>query len=177
MTPKTRIIATLLGMILVIAAFTPTVLADTDGNEIKISDEPDKLILQLGPEWIGVEFELKTDAGIFPVPVVVDSGGILKMDLGGSKTYTLSCLSSSVAVPVPAPEQSVNPETEPPESKNPDADGEADTPQSGAEGIPMGVLVIFIGGLAAAVAGLVIMRYLKHRRDSYVYDDDEDDYE
>ena len=94
------LIVTLICLLLV-TTLAPAVYADTNGSEIQITEQPDKLILQLGPQWAGVEFELKTDAGVFPVPVVVDSSGILKMDLGGSKPYTLSCLASSVATPGP----------------------------------------------------------------------------
>jgi|GEM_PF-6439486 len=92
-------IAMLIACIAALSFSCTMVFADTNGTEIKITDQPDRLIIQLGPEWIGVEFELKTDAGVFPAPVVVDDSGILRMDLGGSKTYTLSCLASSVSIP------------------------------------------------------------------------------
>lgn len=177
MIPKKRLAIMLMVIIFAMVTFAPAVLADTDGNEIQIADQPDKLILQLGPEWIGVEFELKTDAGVFPASVVVDSNGILKMDLGGSKTYTLSCLSSSVTVPGPGQEQAELPETDSPEATTPIDDDKPDSAQSTEGGIPTGILVMFIGGLVAAAGGLIVMRYLKHRRESYVYDDDEDEYE
>ena len=61
--------------------------------------------MQLGTRWAGVEFELRTDAGIFPVPVVVDEYGVLTMDLGGSTTYTLSCIHSTAPIPDLEPEQ------------------------------------------------------------------------
>lgn len=64
-------------------ALAPAALADTGSNTPKITQQPDQLILQLGTRWAGVEFELRTDAGVFPVPVVVDEGGVLRMDLGG----------------------------------------------------------------------------------------------
>ena len=68
----------------------PVVYADTDGNELRITAQPDKLVLQFGKDWAGVEFELKLDSGVFPVPLKADSSGVLIMELGGSKTYTLT---------------------------------------------------------------------------------------
>ena len=41
-------------------------LADTDGTELKVVDNPQTLTIQLGPEWAGKEFELRTDAGKYP---------------------------------------------------------------------------------------------------------------
>ena len=64
--------------------------ADTGESTLQISGEPAKLILQLGPGWAGAQFELRTDAGMYPGPVVVGEDGVLRMDLGGSKTFTLS---------------------------------------------------------------------------------------
>ena len=169
-----RVLSILITVIVLAAAFAPTVLADTNGTEIQITDQPDKLVLQLGPQWAGVEFELKTDAGVFPVPVVVDESGVLKMDLGGSKNYTLSCLSSPITIP--DPEATDPPATSPPEPTAPASNTEID-PGPTKDGIPTGVLIMFILGLLAAVGGLLAMRYFKHRRDSYSYDDDDDDYE
>ena len=78
--------------------------ADTGESTLQISGEPAKLVIQLGPGWAGTRFELRTDAGMYPEPVVVSANGLLQMDLGGSKTYTLSCLqvtpqSNSAAAP------------------------------------------------------------------------------
>ena len=156
------------------ALIFPTVaLADTNGSEIQITDQPDKLILQLGPHWAGVEFELKTDAGVFPVPVVVDSTGVLKMDLGGSKTYILSSLATAPEATSPQP---IPDPTEPPASSAPE-----NTPIPEATrnaGIPALQLVIFLVGLSVAVGGLLAMRYYKKRRDAYYEDyDDGDDYD
>jgi len=66
--------------------------ADTGDATLQIIDQPAKLTIQLGPGWVGTQFELRTDAGMYPEPVVVSANGLLQMDLGGSKTYTLSCL-------------------------------------------------------------------------------------
>lgn len=78
---------------------------------LKSRSSPDQLVLQLGARWAGVEFELRTDAGVFPVPVVVDESGILRMDLGGSTTYTLSCINSTVPIPDLEPTEPDTPPT------------------------------------------------------------------
>jgi hypothetical protein len=157
---------------LLAAALAPNVYADTNGSEILIADGPDKLILQLGSQWAGVEFELRTDSGVFPVPVVVDASGVLKMDLGGSKNYTLSCLASSTPIPEQSPEAPAPAPNTPPVSGGESAD-------PAASGIPAGHLILFLAGLAAAAGGLLALRYFKRRRDTYGYDEDEDedDYE
>ena len=102
---KNRLFPMLITVMVLTAVLTPAAYADTDGTEPKIVQQPDQLVLQLGTRWAGVEFELRTDAGIFPVPVVVDEYGVLTMDLGGSTTYTLSCIHSTVPIPDLEPEQ------------------------------------------------------------------------
>lgn len=72
----------------------------TDGTELQVA-EPASLEIQLGEEWAGVEFELKTDAGMYPGDVVVGDDGVLRLEIGGSKSYILTCMNSSVAVPDP----------------------------------------------------------------------------
>jgi hypothetical protein len=145
------------------------VFADTDGSEILIVDQPDKLILQLGSRWAGVEFELGTDSGVFPVPIVADANGVLKMDLGGSKTYTLSCLASSV----PIPEQPA--ETAAPSPNAPSASDGKTGSDSAPSGVPIRHMIFPLVGLAAAAGGLLVLRFFKRRRDAYDYDEDEDD--
>lgn len=164
-----------LTFLLVIAlslAMSTVAFADTDGTEPKIVQQPDQLVLQLGTRWAGVEFELRTDAGIFPVPVVVDEYGVLTMDLGGSTTYTLSCINSTAPIPDPAPAQTdppppVLPEPAPTAPDNP-------SPQQDAEkgGIPLPA-VIFLVGLAA-VGGVFIALHITKRRQEYAYDEWED---
>ena len=141
-------------------------LADTDGSEIQVADQPDRLILQLGSQWAGAEFELKTDAGVFPVPVVVDESGILKMDLGGSKTYILSSLASTTGAAVHQGGA---------ESAEPSAG--AASKSGSSTGVPVKQLLIFFVCLAAATSGLFALRYYKQRRDAYYeYDDEDEDY-
>lgn len=138
-----RLTALLLAFALMLA-LSPAALADTDKNTPRITQQPDQLVLQLGVRWAGVEFELRTDAGRFPVPVVVNESGVLTMDLGGSTTYTLSCMESSVPVPSPEPEQEAEPQPEaPPETE------ETSGPSAAHVLLVLAVLLLVIVILAA----------------------------
>jgi len=174
-----KTLASIAAIVIITTLIIPlTALANTNGSEIQITDQPDKLILQFGPQWAGVEFELKTDAGVFPVPVVVDATGILKMDLGGSKLYTLSCLSSPVSMPAPQTEI-VKPE--PPPDKAPEVIKNTTQdikPEPSSETrIPVLQLAVFLIGIAAATGGLLALRFIKRRREQYDYDYDDDEYD
>ena len=70
----------------------------TDGTEMQVI-EPEKLEIQLGADWAGVEFQLKTDSGLYPGTIAVGEDGVLRMELGGSKSYVLTCMNSSVSAP------------------------------------------------------------------------------
>ena len=162
---------TLLLAIALSLAMSTAVFADTDGTEPKIVQQPDQLVLQLGTRWAGVEFELRTDAGIFPAPVVVDENGVLTMDLGGSTTYTLSCINSTAPIPDPGPEQS-----DPPPSVSPDPTPEVPSspqPETGNNSLPLPA-VIFLVGLAVAGGAFIALHITKKRQD-YGYDEWEDD--
>ena len=162
---------TLLLAIALSLAMSTAVFADTDGTEPKIVQQPDQLVLQLGTRWAGVEFELRTDAGIFPAPVVVDENGVLTMDLGGSTTYTLSCINSTAPIPDPGPEQS-----DPPPSVSPDPTPEVPSspqPETGNNSLPLPA-VIFLVGLAVA-GGAFIALHITKKRQAYGYDEWEDD--
>ena len=164
--PLTLLLAIALSLAMSTAAF-----ADTDGTEPKIVKQPDQLVLQLGTRWAGVEFELRTDAGIFPAPVVVDENGVLTMDLGGSTTYTLSCINSTAPIPDPGPEQS-----DPSPSVSPDPTPEVPSspqPETGNNSLPLPA-VIFLVGLAVA-GGAFIALHITKKRQAYGYDEWEDD--
>jgi len=166
------------------------VYADTNGNELRITNQPDKLVLQLGDDWAGTEFELKLDSGIFPVPVKANSSGVVTMELGGSKTYTLTRLQPLLSVPVilPVPEDitqngSDNSETgvdietptlETEETDITENEPAIETSELPDNSIPVLPLVIFLSGLIIAVGGLLIMRVMKKRRE---YHENDDDYE
>ncbi len=164
--PLTLLLAIALSLAMSTAAF-----ADNDGTEPKIVQQPDQLVLQLGTRWAGVEFELRTDAGIFPAPVVVDENGVLTMDLGGSTTYTLSCINSTAPIPDPGPEQS-----DPSPSVSPDPTPEVPSspqPETGNNSLPLPA-VIFLVGLAVA-GGAFIALHITKKRQAYGYDEWEDD--
>ena len=69
MTIQKRLRLTLLTVVCLSMCLCTTAFADTDGTEPKVTQQPDQLVLQLGTRWAGVEFELRTDAGVFPAPV------------------------------------------------------------------------------------------------------------
>ena len=153
----------------------PAAYADTDANTPQITQQPDQLVLQLGARWAGVEFELRTDAGVFPVPVVVDESGILRMDLGGSTTYTLSCINSTVPIPDPSAEQVPDTQQQP-DSSAQQPSGQVQQPQEQVPagepaGVPIAPMVVFFVGLACGIGGLVALYLAKRRRQQADYDE------
>lgn len=164
----------------------------TNGDELQVA-EPEQLVIQLGEAWAGVEFELKTDAGMYPGTIPVGEDGVLRLEIGGSKNYILSCLSSSV--PVPDPEdselQTTEPEqndpthqtdpatapTEVPSASNPSDPTNSEVPQEDADaGIPTTHIVIFGVGLVVAIGILIGLKYLpKRHTGSSEYDDDDEE--
>lgn len=155
-----------------IAVLCPAALADTDGTEPRIVQQPDQLVLQLGSRWAGVEFELRTDAGVFPVPVVVNESGVLTMDLGGSTTYTLSCIGSTVPIPDPVP---VVTESPTPQATPAPVPNSAD--QTPAARIPPVYIVLFVISILALVAILTVGYFTRKRRaDDYEeWEEDEEE--
>lgn len=165
----------------------------TNGDELQVA-EPEQLVIQLGESWAGVEFELKTDAGMYPGTIVVGEDGVLRLEIGGSKNYTLSCLNSSVPVPDPEdsdlqvtepdqndPTHQTDPETDltdTPSAPNvPEADEQSDSAQDNTvAGIPTTHLLIFGVGLVVAIGALIGLKYLpKRHASSSEYDDDDDE--
>lgn len=154
--------------------------ADTDGTELQVA-KPSQLTIQLGPEWAGVEFRLRTDSGVYPGVVVVDESGVLSLEIGGSSTYELSCLGSPQTVPTPEPEPSKAPESEPAETEpaTTSADTVTPTPDDGGEltvyGIPVIHLAVFGGGLLVAIVFLITLRFSRRRRRRWdEYDEDDE---
>ena len=164
----------------------------TNGDELQVA-EPEQLVIQLGEDWAGVEFELKTDAGMYPGTIAVGADGVLRLEIGGSKNYTLSCINSSV--PSPTPQDSHLQETNPQENESthqtdmenspsehssepdPTESGEAPTtPEQNTEaGIPTTHLVIFGVGLVVAIGALIGLKYLPKKNAASSEYDDEDD--
>lgn len=160
----------------------------TNGDELQVA-EPEQLVIQLGEDWAGVEFELKTDAGMYPGTIAVGADGVLRLEIGGSKNYTLSCLNSSVPAPIPQDSylQETNPQeneatsqTDPensPSEPDPMESGEAPTtPEQNTEaGIPTTHLVLFGVGLVVAIGALIGLKYLPKKNAASSEYDDEDD--
>lgn len=82
----------ILAMALIVCAvsilpWTQVAYATPDAEPTKTTIA-DKLILRLGPDWAGVEFELVTDVGKYPGTIVVDNTGVLALELSDSSTFT-----------------------------------------------------------------------------------------
>ena len=72
----------------------------TDGSELQVV-KAEQLEIQLGTSWSGVEFQLKTDAGVYPGTVKVGTDGVLRLEIGGSSQYILTRMNSSTSLPEP----------------------------------------------------------------------------
>lgn len=84
-----------------------SVSANADDPPIDVI-QPEQLAIQLGTQWAGVEFQLKTDYGLYPGTIPVGSDGVLRLEIGGSSSYLLSCLGSgNVPSPNEEPEESI----------------------------------------------------------------------
>ena len=178
----------ILAMALIVCAvsilpWTQVAYATPDAEPTKTTIA-DKLILQLGPNWAGVEFELSTDMGKYPGAIIVGDNGVLTLELADSSTYTLSCLNSRVTPPKPELQESnvqaaestegpiyaatdlVQPSEPAPANKNeqhPTADltkqpqMESETPADEfRQNIPTLQLVLFIGGAVLCIGGAVL---------------------
>ena len=177
MKAKKRSWQSLLFMVVTILALMmpQTVFATggTDGTELQVA-EPASLEIQLGAEWAGVEFELKTDAGMYPGDVVVGDDGVLRLEIGGSKSYILTCMNSSVAVP--DPEQA--PATTEESSESSVEKTENASAENTVAGIPTMHLILFGGGMAIAIGTLIGLYVIKRRKQlnpQYQDDDEEED--
>lgn len=194
-----KMIPMFMSLVLMVTMLIPqTVFATggTEGDEMQVM-EPEQLEIQLGTDWAGVEFELKTDAGMYPGTIPVGEDGVLRLEIGGSSTYILTCLNSEVSVPDPtqAPateeadttddtaEESAQTETGTSEESSGEVmeetapedqvDGEE---ENTIAGIPVMHLALFGGGLLIAVAALVGMRVASRRKaiDADYEEEDED---
>lgn len=167
---------------------TGVVYADTDGTELQVA-QPSTLEIQMGPSWAGMEFTLRTDAGTYPDIITVDETGVLRMEIGGSKQYILSCLSSNGTVQIPEENEKVPTATESAENEysevafsNTQQPGQnkktepQTTDKTNIAGIPVQHIVFFSGGLVLAVGALVVLHVVKrHRVKNAPQDYDEDE--
>ena len=162
--------------LLCILCFPVQVMAETQqgttGDEFQLM-EAEQLEIQLGTDWAGVEFQLKTDAGLYPGTVVVGQDGVLRMEIGGSKSYILTCMNSAVEVPEPTQAPATT------ETDTEENNSETDTAEDGSTtvaGIPVLHIALFAGGMVVAIGSLIAMHVVKRRRESEpAYDEDDDE--
>lgn len=174
-------ILTVLSLICILCIPVTPIYAEsqgTDGTEIQVI-EPEKLEIQLGADWAGVEFQLKTDSGLYPGTIAVGEDGVLRMELGGSKSYVLTCMNSSVSAPeaTQAPATTEEAQNESNEGQESGGSNSGQDTEGTVAGIPILHLVLFAGGMVLAVGSLVVMRVMKKRRESDAEYEDEDEYE
>lgn len=103
-----------ISVVLFIMLCSSVAYANTDGTELQVA-QPAQLEIQLGPSWTGTEFQLRTDAGIYPGTITVDDTGVLRCEIGGSSQYIFSCVGltqspgtapdESPEIPIAEPEQ------------------------------------------------------------------------
>ena len=159
----------------------------TNGDEMQVAT-PEKLEIHLGKEWAGVTFELTTDYGKYPDPIPVGEDGVLRLEIGGSSSYVLSCLSSETEAPASSetsPSENAPSESTPAEdatvSKDELEDIEDVTPTEPTEedgkvaGIPVSHIIMFGGGLLVAVGALIGINYFQKRRANASNEYDEND--
>lgn len=142
----------------------------TDGTEMQLM-QAEKLEIQLGAEWSGVEFQLKTDAGLYPGVITVDTDGVLRLEIGGSSSYILTCMGSSVVAPDPTQAPATTESTDTTE----DEPAAEQNTRATVAGIPVLHLVLFGGGLLVAVTVLILMHAAKNRAADDEYESDEDE--
>lgn len=145
----------------------------TDGAELQIA-QPEQLEIQLGAEWVGVEFQLKTDAGLYPGTIPVGQDGVLRLEIGGSKSYVLTCMNSAAKASFATQALATTEGS----SKEKIKGSSAEEKETTVAGIPVLHLCLFVGGLVLAVGGLIAIYVFKRRREDkgdYEYDEDEDE--
>ena len=175
----------------------PMAHADTDGTEIQVL-QPERLEIQLGTAWAGVEFQLRTDSGLYPDPIPVGEDGVLRLEIGGSSSYILSCMGLSNAIPMVEPEnygelatvefpettpeaaESDNPAppevTEPLAEETPAPVQETPHPVKTVAGIPVKHVIFFGVGILICVTVLVGLKLAAVNREDDE-DEDFDDYD
>lgn len=158
---------------------TPTYAAKQGTAEDELQAmEAEQLELQLGVEWADVEFRSKTDAGLYPNTVAVGKDGVLRLEIGGSSKYILSCANSAVPVPEPdgAPLSSETTQapatTESSESQSEEIKERDPKSTGSAFGIPVAPLALFAVGMILSVCALILLCRTKKNRKTVQGDDE-----
>lgn len=163
---KTKIFSMVFAILMLCASITTVFAAQgTNGDELHVA-EAQELEIQLGTEWSGVEFMLRTDAGVYPGTITVNDNGVLALEIGGSKKYTLSCIhSSSINANLTLLQAPVT--NEPLEDKTVSI-------EDNNSAIPISHIIMFVGGIVIAV-GILIAIYISGKNREIVQDDEEND--
>lgn len=135
----------------------------TDGTELQVM-KPQNLQIHLGEDWAGAGFELTTDAGKYPGIIVVGEDGVLRLEIGGSENYILSCVNTAVEIPTPLASAPAETEDNPISSNVSDTTG--NTPDETHKkdsnlNISAILCILCSGGLALTLA---MMRLRKSKR-------------
>lgn len=185
------VISLIITSILLFTLSVPALARDgTDGSELRVAT-PEQLEIQLGAAWAGVEFQLRTDSGVYPGTIPVGDDGVLRLEIGGSSSYQLTCIGSAVLAPTPEPTPEVQPTPAPtdtpsttsslilesgvgsqPQATITVSEVEPVDPEFTFQDIPIWQLGLFGGGLVVAIGVLIILAVLKKHRGN---DSDEDD--
>lgn len=193
-TSKVRLVLSLIiTSILLFTLSVPALARDgTDGTELQIAT-PEQLEIQLGTAWVGVDFQLKTDSGLYPGTIPVGDDGVLRLEIGGSSSYQLTCLGSTVPIPTPEPTPELTPSPAPTDkptlTATPDAESQTESqpqatitvtepepvdPAFTLADIPVWQLGLLGGGMVVAIGALIAMAVLKKRRSNDQDDEDDD---
>ena len=146
----------------------------TEGTELEVI-QPQNLEIRLGQSWAGAQFELETDAGMYPGVIAADQDGVLRLEIGGSEHYLLSCVNASAVtenVPAgayaePASESSVGSVPSETESNAEDVPRDPISEEVKEEPLPdMPPLhiILFGCGLIVAISILVGVHFCQKRR-------------
>ena len=150
----------------------------TDGTELQVM-KPQNLQIHLGEDWAGVGFELTTDAGKYPGVIPVGEDGVLRLEIGGSENYILSCLNSSSNIPSTGDELQLEEVSEAPTEAEDGTVPVESTPEDSKEGnpveIPVKHMVMFGGGLVLALVALAGIHFGQSKRAAANREDEEDD--
>ncbi len=141
----------------------------TNGDELNVVSVQ-KLEIQLGTEWSGKKFQLKTDVGLYPDDIIVDNDGVLRLEIGGSKSYILSC----VGLGKTSEDENINDENKSDEKRGEEA-AEQGKQQTDVRKIPVKHIVIFAAGIIIIAGLLIAMRFMGQPQDNNNDDNDDND--
>lgn len=172
-TKLTKGILLILSLICILCVPVTPVYAEqqgTDGSELQVV-KAEQLEIQLGTAWSGVEFQLRTDAGLYPGTIKVGTDGVLRLEIGGSSQYILTCVNSSTAASAPEDTSDATDQTQAPAT----TEQSPESNEKAASGIPTLHIILFAGGMVIAIGTLIVIQVLKKKRENEAPDDEEDE--